>query len=107
MKGTVIIDATCKPADIAFPQDSNLLNKSRENLEKIIDNLHNPSDGKKSRTYRKNTIKDFLNILKSKRKIVKALRKAIGKQLNLGYIHSKCFNPYRFKDESISPCAVL
>ena len=52
-KGTVIIDATCTPADIAFPQDLTLLNKSRENLEKIIDNLHNSTDGKKPRTYRK------------------------------------------------------
>lgn len=90
-KGTVIIDATCTPADIAFPQDLNLLNKSRENLEKIIDNLHDPADGKKPRTYRKIARKDFLNTSKSKRKTAKSLRKAIGKQLNyikrdLGYI---------------------
>lgn len=30
-KGTVIIDATCTSADILFPQDLNLLNKSRKN----------------------------------------------------------------------------
>lgn len=92
-KGTIIIDATCTPADIAFPQDLTLVNKSRENLEKIIDNLHDPADGKKPRTYRKKARKDFLNTSKSKRKTAKALRKAIGKQLNyikrdLGYINT-------------------
>ena len=81
-KGTVIIDATCTPADIAFPQDLTLLNKSRENLEKIIDNLHNSTDGKKPRTYRKKARKDFLNTSKAKRKTARVVRKAIGKQLN-------------------------
>ena len=92
-KGTVIIDATCTPADIAFPQDLTLLNKSRENLEKIIDNLHNSTDGKKPRTYRKKARKDFLNTSKAKRKTARVVRKAIGKQLNyikrdLGYINT-------------------
>lgn len=91
--GTLIIDATCTPADIAFPQDLSLLNKSRENLEKIIDNLHNSTDGKKPRTYRKKARKDFLNTSKAKRKTAKVVRKAIGKQLNyikrdLGYINT-------------------
>lgn len=91
--GALIIDATCTPADIAFPQDLSLLNKSRENLEKIIDNLHNSTDGKKPRTYRKKARKDFLNTSKAKRKTAKVVRKAIGKQLNyikrdLGYINT-------------------
>lgn len=100
--GALIIDATCTPADIAFPQDLSLLNKSRENLEKIIDNLHNSTDGKKPRTYRKKARKDFLNTSKAKRKTAKVVRKAIGKQLNyikrdLGYINTmvklgKCFS---------------
>ena len=34
--GTLILDATCCPADIAYPQDINLLNKSREKLEEMI-----------------------------------------------------------------------
>ena len=36
-KGTLMIDATCAPQYIAFPQDINLLNEGRENLEPIID----------------------------------------------------------------------
>ena len=38
--GTIIMDATCVPSDISYPQDLNLLNEARENLEKIIDNLN-------------------------------------------------------------------
>jgi IS5 family transposase len=105
--GTLIIDATCTPADIAFPQDLSLLNKSRENLEKIIDDLHNPADGKKPRTYRKRARKDFLNTSKAKRKTAKVVRKAIGKQLNyikrdLGYINTmvesgKCLSEKEMK----------
>ena len=32
--GTLILDATCCPADIAYPQDVSLLNQAREKLEK-------------------------------------------------------------------------
>ena len=35
-KGTLILDATCVPQNIAYPQDVNLLNDSRENLESVI-----------------------------------------------------------------------
>ncbi len=31
--GTLVLDATCCPADIAYPQDVNLLNQAREKLE--------------------------------------------------------------------------
>jgi hypothetical protein len=51
--GTLILDATCAPADIAYPTDLRLLNKARENAEKLIDIIHERS-GKilpKPRTY--------------------------------------------------------
>ncbi len=51
--GTMIVDATCAPSQIRYPQDVSLLNEARENAEKLIDQLHNPADGKKPRTYRK------------------------------------------------------
>ena len=35
-KGALIMDATCCPADIAFPQDFQLLNHARELLEKTL-----------------------------------------------------------------------
>ena len=37
--GTLMLDATCAPQHIAFPQDINLLNTSREDLEKMIDTI--------------------------------------------------------------------
>ena len=35
--GTLILDATCAPQNISYPQDVNLLNEAREKLEKMID----------------------------------------------------------------------
>ena len=37
--GTIILDATCAPQNISYPQDVNLLNEVRENLEGMIDEL--------------------------------------------------------------------
>ena len=51
-RGTVIVDATCAPSNIRYPQDASLLNEARENTEKLLDELYDPADGKKPRTYR-------------------------------------------------------
>ena len=37
--GTLLLDATWVPQNISFPQDVNILNEARENLEGIIDDL--------------------------------------------------------------------
>lgn len=81
-QGTIIVDATCTPADITYPQDLNLLNSAREKLEGYIDYLHDPSEYKKPRTYRKIARKEFLNVSKARKKNYKKIRKAIRKQLN-------------------------
>lgn len=80
-RGTIIVDSTCAPQNIRYPQDTSLLNEARENLEEMIDKLHSPADGEKPRTYRKNARKDYLNIAKRKNKTGKLIRKAAGKQL--------------------------
>jgi len=49
----MIVDATCTPLQTKFPQDTQLLNESRELTEKIIDKIHNQKNGKRPRTYRK------------------------------------------------------
>ena len=79
--GTLILDATCCPADIAYPQDINLLNKSREKLEETIDEICEANGQRKPRTYRKCARKDYLRLAKSKKRTEKAIRKAIGQQL--------------------------
>ena len=50
--GTMIVDATCAPSNIRYPQDVSLLNEARENAEMLLVVLHVPADGKKPRTYR-------------------------------------------------------
>ena len=79
--GTLILDATCCPADISYPQDINLLNKCREKLEETIDEICEANSLRKPRTYRKCAKKDYLRLAKSKKRTEKAIRKAIGKQL--------------------------
>ena len=58
------------------------MNKARENSEKLLDVLHSPVDGKKSRTYRKRAWKDYLKYTRSRKHSAKMTRKAIRKQLN-------------------------
>ena len=82
--GTMIMDATCAPSNIRYPQDVSLLNEARENAEKLLDVLHDSSDGKKPRTYRKRARKDYLKYARCRKHTAKMTRKAIGKQL--GYL---------------------
>ena len=90
-KGTLILDATCAPQNIAYPQDINLLNEARENLESIIDRICCDYNFYKPRMYRQKARKDYLALAKCKKRTGKRVRKAIGQQLryisrNLGYI---------------------
>jgi len=92
--GTMIVDATCAPSHIRYPQDVSLLNEARENAEKLLDILHDPADGKNPRTYRKRARKDYLKYARCRKHTAKMTRKAIGKQLcylkrDLGAIKSK------------------
>jgi len=80
--GTMIVDATCAPSNIRYPQDVSLLNEARENAEKLLDALHDPADGKKPRTYRKCARKDYLKYTRCRKHTAKMTRKAIGKQLS-------------------------
>ena len=79
--GTVIIDSTCAPQNIRYPQDTSLLNEARENLEKMTDDLHSPGGEEKPRTYRKKARREYLKIARKRNKSAKAVRKAAGKQL--------------------------
>lgn len=80
--GTMIVDATCAPSNIRYPQDVSLLNEAREKAEKLLDSLHSPEDGKKPRTYRKCARKDYLKYARSRKHTAKMTRKAIQRQLN-------------------------
>lgn len=55
-KGTIMLDVTCAPSQIPYPQDTKLLNKCREKLEGIIDCICRRNHLKKPRTYRNKPI---------------------------------------------------
>ena len=84
--GTSILDATCSPSNIRYPQDYSLLNEAREKLEAMIDFFHkkyHPWD--KPRTYRRVARKEYLALAKAKRRSEKKIRAVIRKQL--GYVN--------------------
>ena len=78
--GTMIVDATCAPSQIRFPQDTALLNEARESTEAIIDTLH-ISGTVKPRTYRKRAHKDYLKLVRCRKPGTKKICKCIGQQL--------------------------
>ena len=89
--GTLIMDATCCPADIAYPQDIELLNDTRVKLEAAIHEVCKENGLKKPRTYCKRARKDYLRLVKSKKRTGKQIRTALRKQLqyirrDIGYI---------------------
>jgi len=81
--GTMIIDATCAPSNIKYPQDMTLLNEARECAEKIIDALHAPGEAK-PRTYREKARGDYLRFARKRNRSRAFVRKCIKKQL--GYL---------------------
>ena len=86
----MIIDATCAPADIAYPTDLELCGKARSWTERIIDRywrMYGSASGKKTkpRIYRKVARHRFLNVNKRRTKSAKKIRKELRYQL-------KCIN---------------
>ena len=63
------------------PQDINLLNEARVNLENIIDSICYEYNYYKPRMYRDNARKDYLSLAKCRKRTSKKIRYAIKKQL--------------------------
>ena len=82
--GTHILDATCAPANIRYPQDYSLLNEARTKLEKMIDFFCKKYCLSKPRTYRRIARKDYLNLAKSKKPNAKKIRSTVRRML--GYV---------------------
>lgn len=82
----MIVDATCCPADIRYPNDISLLNEARINTEWMIDFLFSlDKDGekkKKPRDYRQVAHTDFIAYTKKRKPSHNFRRKALRKQLN-------------------------
>lgn len=84
-EGTLVMDATVAPSNIAFPTDVRLLSEAREKLERMVDDLCAQTGAKRPRMRRNVARKDFLNWSKSKRKSARASRRARRRQL--GYVN--------------------
>jgi len=81
-KGVLIVDATVADQMIAYPTDLGLIARSRQESERIIDELCQSMGVKdKPRTYRRLARKQYLNVAKKKNKTRHEVRKAIGQQL--------------------------
>lgn len=81
-KGSLIIDATACPQDIAYPTDLNLLNDAREKSEQLMDFAFEFSSLEiKPRNYREKARKNYLNVAQKKSKTRKDIRTSVRKQL--------------------------
>ncbi|MBK8626088.1 MAG: transposase [Saprospiraceae bacterium] len=98
LRGTLIMDATVSPQEIAYPTDLDLLNESRQQCEKLIDGLMayisewTTIEIKKPRTYRKVARKQYLKIAQKKTRSRSEIRKGIRQQLqylkrNIKHLH--------------------
>jgi len=80
-KGTLMLDATCAPSNIRYPQDFSLLNEAREKLETIIIRFCKTYGFSRPRMYRKQARKNYLALAKAKKRSTKKIRATIRKQL--------------------------
>ena len=101
LKGQLIVDATCAPADIKYPTDLTLLNAAREKTEAIIDRLHpyRATPTKKPRTYRQNARTEYLRVAMAKQPGHKKRRRGVGKQLR--YLRRNLATISRMADEGL------
>lgn len=80
-QGTLILDATCAPSNIRYPQDFSLLNEAREKLETIIIRFCKTYGLARPRMYRRQGRKNYLALAKTKKRSTKKIRFTIRKQL--------------------------
>jgi len=80
--GTLIMDTTCAPANITYPQDIKLCSQAREKTEEMVEAMHERGKAEKPRLDKKKARQAYLRVAKSKKRTGNVLRKAIKKQLS-------------------------
>ncbi len=90
-EGTLIIDASCAPVNLRYPQDISLLNEAREKQEYIIYRMCKSYGLPFPRRYLRNARKDYLAFVKCRKHTEKKVRGAIKKQFSyvrrdIGYL---------------------
>ena len=93
-RGTLILDATCCPADIHYPTDIGLVNHARELVEQMVDMLYSVAPGSfgvKPRMYRQVARKKYLAYSKKRSHTLRETRLCLRSGLqylrrDLGYL---------------------
>lgn len=80
--GTLILDATCAPVNIRYPQDVSLLNEAREKLETILYRFCKAYGLELPRRYARVARRDYLKFAKAKKNSRQKIRKALRRQLS-------------------------
>jgi len=81
-QGKLKLDASIADQYITAPNDLKLVNRAREETERLVDVLYKKgSFEKKPRTYRRNARKEYLTVAKKRNKTTKEIRINIGKQI--------------------------
>ena len=92
LSGTLLVDATVAEQQIEYPTDVKLLNEGREQLERMIEKVCEDLHIARPRMYKHIARRQYLSIVKKKRKTKILLRRSIRQQLqyvkrDLGYIN--------------------
>ena len=84
-RGTIILDATCCPADIQFPTDVRLVHEARLKSEALMDYLQAGSNEVKPRSYRERADKEYKRFVRNRHPSDKIRRSVLRRQL--GYLN--------------------
>lgn len=102
--GTILMDATCAPADIKYPTDLNLVNDARELTENIIDQLRKQQENPSPRPRTKSQIcrRRYLEIIKHPKCGVSKRRNALRFLLNAVRRNLEFIDVLQHQSDSIS-----
>lgn len=79
--GTLLVDATVAEQQIEYPTDLKLLNESREQLERMIEQICKEGKLHQPRMYKNKARQQYLIVAKKKKKTKKDIRKGLRRQL--------------------------
>jgi len=79
--GTLLLDATVAEQQIEYPTDLKLLNESREQLERMTEEICKAGKLHQPRMYKNKARQQYLTIAKKKKKTKKDIRKGLRRQL--------------------------
>jgi len=79
--GTLLLDATVAEQQIEYPTDLKLLNESREQLERMIEQVCKAGKLLQPRMYKNKARRQYLTVAKKKKKTKKDIRKGLRRQL--------------------------